>query len=137
MTTALGSVKNSRLKVPPSRPHPESPNPPNGARRSRTKKQFTQIVPARNAASTRYARDRFSVKIMALSPKGVPLTVGTGSASESNGATVTTGPKISSRQIGASAGASTTTVGRTNHPSPSPPVSTFPAGFSRYPRTLR
>src|SRR5258708_3949251 len=50
MTTALGSVKNSRLKVPPSRPMPESPTPPNGARRSRTKKQLTQTVPARSAA---------------------------------------------------------------------------------------
>jgi len=58
MTTALGSVKNSRLKVPPSRPMPESPTPPNGARRSRTKKQLTQTVPALSAAEARRARDR-------------------------------------------------------------------------------
>jgi hypothetical protein len=53
MTTALGSVKNSRLKLPPSRPMPESPTPPNGARRSRMKKQLTQTVPALRAAEAR------------------------------------------------------------------------------------
>jgi hypothetical protein len=41
--------------VPPSRPIPESPTPPNGARRSRTKKQFTQTVPAVSARATRWA----------------------------------------------------------------------------------
>jgi predicted enzyme related to lactoylglutathione lyase len=35
MITALGPVKNARLNVPPSQPTPESPTPPNGARRSR------------------------------------------------------------------------------------------------------
>jgi len=53
ITTALGSVKNSRLKLPPSRPMPESPTPPNGARRSRMKRQFTQTVPAVSCAATR------------------------------------------------------------------------------------
>src|SRR5690348_2484793 len=60
MTTALGSVQNSREKSPPSRPQPESPTPPNGAGRSRTKKQLTHTVPARSAAETRWARDRGS-----------------------------------------------------------------------------
>lgn len=68
MTTALGSVKNSRLKVPPSRPMPESPTPPKGARRSRTKKQLTHTVPARRAAETRWARCRFSVNSIAFRP---------------------------------------------------------------------
>src|SRR5690606_26853538 len=68
MTTALGSVKNSRRTAPPARPTPDAPTPPNGARRSRMKKQFTHAVPARSAAETRCARLRFSVNTMALSP---------------------------------------------------------------------
>ncbi len=111
MTTALGSVKNSRLKLPPSRPQPESAKPPKGARRSRMKKQFVQIVPARSCAATRCARDRFSVNTIALRPYGESLAACTASSSESNGVTVTTGPNTSSRTIAESAGASTTTVG--------------------------
>jgi hypothetical protein len=64
----LGSVKNSRLKVPPSRPMPESPAPPKGARKSLMKKQLTQTVPAFRAAAARWARDRFSVKTIAFRP---------------------------------------------------------------------
>ena len=68
MTTALGSVKNSRLKSPPSRPTPESPTPPKGVRRSRMKKQLTQTVPALSLLLTRCAVERFSVKSIALRP---------------------------------------------------------------------
>ena len=42
--------------MPPSRPIPELREPPNGAVRSRTKKQFTQTVPATSRALTRSAR---------------------------------------------------------------------------------
>ena len=94
------------------------------------KKQFAQIVPARSWAATRCARERFSVKIMAFSPNGVPFAARIASSSGSNGVTVTTGPNTSSHWIGASAGTSTTTVGFTTHPSPSPPVRIFPPGFS-------
>src|SRR5262245_59637549 len=39
-------AKKSKLQVPPSRPMPDQPSPPNGASRSRTKKQLTHTVPA-------------------------------------------------------------------------------------------
>jgi hypothetical protein len=68
MMTALGSVKNSREKFPPSRPTPLSPTPPKGVRRSRMKKQLTYTVPTRNRVASRWARDRFSVNTMALRP---------------------------------------------------------------------
>lgn len=56
ITTALGSVRDSRLWSPPSRPHPESPTPPNGASGSRMKKRLTHTVPVWSAALTRWAR---------------------------------------------------------------------------------
>lgn len=94
------------------------------------KKQLTQTVPAFSAAETRWARLRFSVKTMALSPYGVEFAAATASVSSSNGWTTTTGPKISSRHTRASSGASTTTVGLTNQPSPRPPVTMRPPSSS-------
>ena len=44
MVTVFGSVKNSRLKLPPSRPHPESPTPPNGALRAEILERYRALV---------------------------------------------------------------------------------------------
>ena len=125
-TVVVDAPLDSRLKVPPSRPTPESPTPPNGARRSRMKKQLTQTVPARRAAETRCARERFSVKTIALSPYGESLASRTPSSSVSKGWIVTSGPNTSSQTSRESSGASTTTVGRMNQPSAGPPVSIVP-----------
>ena len=68
MTTALASVKNSSECRPPSRPIPESFMPPNGARRSRMKKQFTHMVPVRTSRATWFAVSRLVVQIMPARP---------------------------------------------------------------------
>ena len=64
----LGLGEELAREVPALAADPESPTPPNGVRRSRMKKQLTHTVPARSFDATRCARERFSVKSIALRP---------------------------------------------------------------------
>ena len=63
------------------------------------KKQLTHTVPARSREATRWARERFSVKSIALSPYLVSLASATTSSSVSKELTMQTGPKISSLAV--------------------------------------
>ena len=69
-----------------------------------------QTIPERIAAATRCARPRFSVQTLAASPKIESFAEAMACASESNGITVTTGPKISCRTTGIAACSQATTV---------------------------
>ena len=90
--------------MPPSRPIPDWPLPPNGAPRSRTKKQLTQTVPARSRALTRSARSGSPVTMVAARPNRVSLAMATAWSSSPNVCTVRTGPKTSSVTISEPAG---------------------------------
>ena len=97
--------------MPPSRPIPDSPAPPNGARRSRTKKQLTHTVPARSRADTRSARPVSPVNIVAARPYRVLLASATASSSPPNVWTVSTGPNTSSVRISEPGSAPASSVG--------------------------
>src|SRR5262249_51135526 len=111
MQMVLGSVKKRSASSPPSRPTPDCLTPPNGTRRSRKSQQLTQTVPHSRASATRCDRPRSRVHNEADSPKRVLLARRTASASPSNGATLTTGPKISSWSVAQPGGRSAITVG--------------------------
>jgi hypothetical protein len=97
--------------VPPSRPIPDCRAPPNGARRSRTKKQLTHTVPATSWAQIRLARARSPVNTVAASPYRVLLASAIASASSAKVCTVSTGPNTSSVRISAPGAASASSVG--------------------------
>src|ERR1700726_1605061 len=71
--------------MPPSRPIPERPAPPNGVRRSRRNQQLTQVIPTRNLSATRCPRFRFVVQTEAANPYFVSFALATASSSVSNG----------------------------------------------------
>ena len=91
---------------------PDLPLPPNGAPRSRTKKQLTQTVPALICALTRSARSGSPVTKVAASPKRVLLAISTACSSLEKVWIVKTGPKTSSVKISLPGSASTKIVGR-------------------------
>ena len=91
---------------------PEPRAPPNGAARSRTKKQFTQTVPATSREPTRSARASSPVYTIAARPYSVEFASATASSSLSNVCSVSTGPKTSWVRISEPSGASANSVGR-------------------------
>ena len=90
---------------------PDWPAPPNGARRSRTKKQFTHTVPATRRADTRSALAWSPVNIVAASPYLVLFASSTASSSLAKVCRVSTGPNTSSVRISAPGFAPPSSVG--------------------------
>ena len=78
----------------PSR-RPTSP----GRRRTSRRRRSSRPSPASSRRARRRARSRSRVQTLAPSPNGESFASRTASSSSPNGATVTTGPKISSRSI--------------------------------------
>src|SRR5699024_3028402 len=88
-----------RPTTPPSRPKPDSLDPPNAAVGSNRLNVFAHTTPARIAAAMPRIRDPFSVQIPADNPYGVLFALATASSGVRNVSTDNTGPKISSRAI--------------------------------------
>src|SRR5690606_35676290 len=84
---------------PPSRPYPDSLQPPNGLAGSKRLNVFAQTTPARSRSATARMREPLSVHIPADSPYGVLLALATASAGVRNVSTESTGPKTSSRAM--------------------------------------
>ena len=68
------SQKKSKLQLPPSRPMPLSRLPPNGAARSRIKKQLTHTVPAVTREAMAVARS--SLRLNRVAGKAIARIVG-------------------------------------------------------------
>ena len=91
---------------------PLCPLPPNGAARSRTKKQLTQTVPASSRRATRSARSGSPVTRVAARPYSVSLAIAIPSSSVPNVCSVRTGPKTSRQTISLVGSTPSKTVGR-------------------------
>jgi hypothetical protein len=74
---------------------------------------LTHTVPKSSFEATSWLRRASAVQTEAASPKGVSLARVSASFSSVKVSTVTTGPKISSREHSAPSGTSTSTVGAT------------------------
>jgi hypothetical protein len=68
MTTALGSVKNSREKLPPFAPDPAVADPAEGRAQVTDEEAVDPHRAGPQPGGDRWARDRFSVKSIALRP---------------------------------------------------------------------
>lgn len=111
---------------------PLASTPPHGSRGANGDQPLTATAPAWSAADTVWARDRSVVQTVAARPYRLSFASATASAASSNGITVPTGPKISSRAIVRSF-VPARTVGWTKKPGPSgaaPPVTRWRPGVT-------
>ena len=98
MVTQRSSVKLSMPALPPKRPWPESPTPPNGiCGSSETVEPLTWQMPDLIWRATRRPRAVSLVKTDADSPYALSLASRIASSSSLARIIATTGPKLSSR----------------------------------------
>src|ERR1700728_1973138 len=118
INTFLVSVKASSASGPSSRPRPDCLNPPNGVEYRTEECEFTERLPDSTPRATRSARPRSRVQIDPDSPYSLSLAIRTASSSSRNGTTLSTGPKISSRNAAESTPPGAKTVGANQNPGP-------------------
>lgn len=114
--TVLGSVNMRNALMAFSRPVPLSLLPPKGAVRKHRDTQLMPTMPLSISDATRIALLMSWVKTPAIKPKLVSLALATISSSVLKLLSTDIGPKISLREISASAGTFVKTVGSTKKP---------------------